>query len=198
MLSQAHIAFYSTAATVIPVLALGSVLGAATLARTVSNRLDKLGETVHSGLATLIKNELALLKTTRTGRAFIDVELALLRFAFLGVGRRLVAPFLFLAVILPIAGEISALTVLSSGRVGPGTASLVWFGLGVSGIMALAPALETLIFFTTPFAIISNALRMVTAGSTEPAVADARPVPTGDAADVPPQQPAADAHGRPT
>jgi hypothetical protein len=184
MLSQEHIAFYSTAATVIPVIGVGAVLGAATLARTASARLDKLGETVHSGFASLVKKELAPFLTTRKGRAFIDIELALLRFALLQAGRSFVAPVLFVAVLLPIGGEISALAALSSGHASPGTTTFVWLGLGMSSVIALAPALQTVIFFSAPFSVISSALRVLAAArTTQVSTVPAPPaVPPGDAA----------------
>jgi hypothetical protein len=53
--------------------------------------------------------------------------------------------------------------------------------------------LETLIFFSTPFAIISSALRM--ARTTESSATTAPAVPPVDPADALPQHSEDDAHG---
>jgi hypothetical protein len=182
-MSPEHMAFYSTAGTVIPVMALGSVLGTATLARAASSQLDKLGATVHFGLSELIEKELASLRQTCIGRVIVGTELFFLRLAFTSIGRRLVAPLLFVVFLLATLGEIYALMALASGHSDTETIKVVWLGLGASGLVALVPVVQTLIFLSAPFAAIGGALRKLPPSQNagrEPSAGDASEAATVD------------------
>ena len=161
-LSPAQMAFYSTAATVIPILALSSLVGMATLARTASQRLDRIGETLRTRLIRALQEDLAELRTARLGRSVVAVNLFLFNRAFGGIGQRLVAPLFLISIGLPVAGEISALATLARDHADHQALVITWLGLGASGIIVLAPALQTLILFYVPFAgAIGDALRAI-------------------------------------
>jgi hypothetical protein len=160
-----QIAFYSTTATVVPVLALGSLLAVTALARTAASRLDDIGASIADGLVKAIEAEFKPLQKKRIGRWLLKVELAGLAWAWHGFGRRLVLPLVLLAFLLPALGEVSALVALAEGVARPGTETAVWIGLGTSAIIALVPIFEVVMFLSTPFAALRSALRVVTSAS---------------------------------
>jgi hypothetical protein len=153
-LTNEQIAFYSTTATVIPVLALGSILAVATFARGTSRWLESLAAAL---LTQTRKQRSGLLREVRTNAAatnvlkpLLDVQLFLLRLLFMAVGRRFVGCLLLLGFLFPAAGEVVALLALATGRAGAGTKHTVWVGLGVSAVLALVPVLEVFVLLIMP------------------------------------------------
>jgi hypothetical protein len=165
-LTSEQVAFYSTTATVIPVLALGSILAVATFARGASGWLESLATAL---ITQSRKQRSDLLQEVRTNAAatrvlkpLLDVQLFLLKFLLLGVGRRFIAYLLLLGFLLPAAGETVALIALASGNAGAGTKHTVWVGLAVSAMLALVPVLEVFILLIAPV----ETLRKLLEGAT--------------------------------
>src|SRR5271167_4995997 len=124
-LTSEQVAFYSTTATVIPVLALGSILAVATFARGASGWLESLATALITQSRKQRSDLLQEVRTnagaTRVLKPLLDVQLFLLKFLLLGVGRRFVAYLLLLGFLLPAAGETVALIALASGSAGAGS-----------------------------------------------------------------------------
>ena len=153
-LTNEQIAFYSTSATVIPVLALGSILAVATFARTASRGLDRFADAV---IAESRRQRADMLRAVRARgvakrilKPLLQVQELFLRFSFVGLGRRFIAPLLLLGFLIPAAGEVSALSALASGHADPRTNHAVWLGLGVSTVVAIVPILEVTVLLVAP------------------------------------------------
>lgn len=165
-LKNEQIAFYSTTATVIPVLALGSILAVATFARGTSRWLESLAVAI---LTQTRKQRSGLLREVRTNAAatnvlkpLLDVQLFLLKLLFIAVGRRFVACLLLLGFLFPAAGEVVALLALATGRAGAGTEHTVWVGLGASAVLALVPVLEVFVLLIMPVEALRKLLEKAT------------------------------------
>jgi hypothetical protein len=183
-LTNEQIAFYSTTATVIPVLALGSILAVATFARGTSRWLESLAAAI---LTQTREQRSDLLLEVRTNAAatnalkpLLDVQLFLLRLLFIAVGRRSIACLLVLGFLFPASGEMVALLVLATGRAGGGPEHTVWVGLGVSAVLALVPVLEVFVLLIMPVEALRKLLeKAVLLPSDAPPTIDGKP--TGDA-----------------
>jgi hypothetical protein len=153
-LTNEEIAFYSTSATVIPVLALGSILAVATFARAASRGLDRFADAViaesRRQRADMLRSVRARRIAMRVLKPLLQAQEFFLRFGFAGLGRRFVAPLLLFGFLIPAGGEVSALSALASGHAGPGTRHAVWLGLGVSALVAVAPLLEVAVLLIAP------------------------------------------------
>jgi hypothetical protein len=153
-LTSEQLAFYSTAATVIPVLVLGSILAVATFARGTSRWLESLGAAIltqsRKQRSDLLQEVRASAAAMRVLKPLLDVQLFLIKFLLIGVGRRFVAYLLLLGFLLPTAGEVVALAALASGHAGAGSEHTVWVGLGVSAVLALVPVLEVVVLLILP------------------------------------------------
>jgi hypothetical protein len=178
-LTNEHVAFYSTAATVIPVLSLGSILAVATFARSASRWLDRFAAAI---IGQAREERADLLRGVRTKRLakrilkpIFGVQEFFLRLGFAGLGRRFVAPLLLLGFLLPAAGEVAALSALASGRTGPGTNHAVWLGLGVSGVVALVPILEVVALLIAPVGALRRLLEVAGLRHDEPPTTDEEP-----------------------
>jgi hypothetical protein len=92
-------------------------------------------------------------------KPLLEVQEFFLRFSFVGLGRRFVAPLLLLGFLVPAAGEISALSALASGQAGPTTMHAVWLGLGVSAVVAVIPILEVTALLIAPVGALQRLLQ---------------------------------------
>lgn len=161
-LTNEHIAFYSTAATAIPVLMLGSLLAVATFARSASRWLDGLANAIANQTRQQNSNLLREVRASRRTKRILEPVLRLQEFsiqlAFSGLGRRFVAPLLLLGFLIPVGGEVAALSALADGHGGHATDHAVWLGIGVSTILALVPILEVFILLVAPVDAIRRVL----------------------------------------
>jgi len=166
-LANELVAFYATAATVIPVLTIGSILAVAAIARSAARWLDDASTTIQDLLRAVLDRELRELRSTRRGRWLVNSEFAILDWAFGGLGRRFVKGLLLLGFVLPAIGEVVALVALAEGTSSSGRETFVWLGLGMSALLALVPILEVLVFLSAPFAMIRSAIRVVSGTNRE-------------------------------
>jgi hypothetical protein len=161
-LTNEQVAFYSTSATIMPVLAFGSILAVATFARSASRGLDRFADAV---IAESRRQRADMLRAVRAKRVakrilkpLLQVQEFFLRFSFVGLGRRFVAPLLLLGFLIPVGGEVSALSALASGHAGPGTIHAVWLGLGVSAVVAVVPIIEVTLLLIAPVGALQRLL----------------------------------------
>jgi hypothetical protein len=138
-LSNAHTAFYATAATVIPVLVLAYIVQTAAFARRIAAGLEELRAAAK-----------ALLNSGFKGDGSTELEDATRKFSEAAAthfsrGIRGYLGWLLLVIgAAPFVAEVCALVALSQDRASQAILVVTWIGLGTACVLALIPLWEAL------------------------------------------------------
>jgi hypothetical protein len=139
--NPATTAFYSTAATAIPVLLVAYLVEIAALVRRASLIVERVGSAAENLAMGALAAELG---DRRYRRLAVALDTSIIRVFAGGVRGAVLGPLLAAVVGLPAVAEVCALVALSRGASTQALQLLTWLGLGVSVAILFVPALQLL------------------------------------------------------
>lgn len=156
-LSMVGTAFYSTAATAIPVLMVAYIVEVAALLQRGSRELDELAATIDRGageLADAVRPEIDAAQAADPNlKKVLDTFAGAFEDTLDSYARRLRMAVLLPTVLLtgiPIAGEVCALLALSGNHANHAIFLITWLGLGIALLMIFVPMLQALALVLRP------------------------------------------------